>query len=194
MLADFALACTSLTHLGLQGCGIASESGGALRSILQVSSDSLTTLNLAGNDMGPAWAQGLGPSLAACSKIRTINLSHNGLGIEGIVHVMTAVRRSTTLTSLDLSFNGKPASASEDKSVIAAVMSLQHCTNLIELHLFGGLPWKSVTEAGTQRLVRCLAALTPPTENISPYIGPPKEISIQGNTSLVTAHGQIRGA
>jgi len=65
----------------------------------------VSTLDLAGNDIGPEGAQAVGSMLAENGTLKTLDLSYNSIGPQGVDAMAAAVQRNSSLTSLDLSYN-----------------------------------------------------------------------------------------
>jgi len=62
----------------------------------------LQSLNLAWNDLGPAGASSLAPSLMVLTGLQSLNLSGNDLGPDGMLSLAPSLTVLTELQNLDL--------------------------------------------------------------------------------------------
>ena len=69
---------------------------------LRSNDTTLTTLSLAGNNLGEVGAAAVAGALQRNTTLTTLNLGYNGLGDVGGAAVAGALERNTTLTTLDL--------------------------------------------------------------------------------------------
>jgi len=122
----------SLTRLDLGGNSIRNEGAISLAEVLLVNSSSLTSLNLARNDIGPAGAAALGLALCSNTALSSLMLNGNDIGDAGATALAEALHGNCALTSLNLSGNELSSAAA-----VALAAALRVNGTLKTLDLFG---------------------------------------------------------
>jgi hypothetical protein len=103
-----------------------------LFTVLQINA-TLTSLDLGGNHkIGVAGVTALASGLQTNTTLTSLNLEFNGIGTAGATALATALQTNTTLTSLDLGGNDIG-----DAGATALATALQTNTTLTELILYG---------------------------------------------------------
>jgi Ran GTPase-activating protein (RanGAP) involved in mRNA processing and transport len=87
---------TTLKHLNLSRCLI-TDAGATVLGESLLGNSSLITLHLAWNKIGAKGARALVAGLTDSPCLEAIDLSHNGLGDQGGVHMGELVRRTEVL-------------------------------------------------------------------------------------------------
>lgn len=99
------------------------------------------------NGVGPDAAQAIAASIAQCSKLHTLYISHNTLGLPGAAALGDALPHCHALTTLDLSGDFQ-----QPDQVAAVCDGLARCTRLAWLDMSSA--WGAM---------QCLAAVLPAT-------------------------------
>lgn len=119
---------------------------------------SLRQLGLSKNGIGDTGAARLATAIAQrSSQLVTVTLANNVIGEAGALALLKAVRRSGTLTSLDL--RGNPH-ALRGKMATPAAFKAELACNLVFLHAFGAEWPARATSAEGEPLAATLEAVT----------------------------------
>jgi len=94
----------TLTSLDLGGNQIGPAEAQALATALKTNI-TLKSLNLYDNKIGPAGALAIATALKTNTTLTSLNLGSNQIGTAGAIAIATALKANTTLTSLDLGNN-----------------------------------------------------------------------------------------
>jgi Ran GTPase-activating protein (RanGAP) involved in mRNA processing and transport len=95
---------TTLTLLGLSGCGLVAADAHELAGALE-RNRTLKTLNLGGNNIGSDGARYLAAALERNNSLTWLNLFSNNIGSDGARYLAAALERNVTLTTLYLYSN-----------------------------------------------------------------------------------------
>jgi len=115
------------------------------------SNTTLTSINLAGNEMSPEGAQVLAEALKSNTTLTSINLEDNAMGPEGAQALAEALKSNTTLTSIDLAQNGMGPGGAQ-----ALAEALKTNTTLTSINLYNN----QMGPKGVQALAEALKTNT----------------------------------
>eukprot|EP01090_Pellita_catalonica_P014711 TRINITY_DN3811_c0_g1_i1.p1 TRINITY_DN3811_c0_g1~~TRINITY_DN3811_c0_g1_i1.p1 ORF type:complete len:843 (+),score=125.86 TRINITY_DN3811_c0_g1_i1:43-2571(+) len=96
------------------------------------------SVNLSGNDIGPAGATTIGERLKSSSNIHTISFNETKLKSEGVSNLIEEIKECSSLTSLDIGNNVKNGEKGFSKGVDDLCEYLKSTNSLVSLSLRGG--------------------------------------------------------
>ena len=99
------LGSSSLTSVDLAGNNLGAEGGKAIAEAISASR-SMTSIHLKYNSLGVEGGKAIAKAVAASSSLKSIHLGNNDLGVEGGKAIAQAISKSKSLTSIDL-YNNK---------------------------------------------------------------------------------------
>ena len=137
--------------------------------------------NFSQSDLRAEDAARLAHRLRACPALRSLDVSHNGIGASGVASLAAALPMLASLTRLDLS-----ATCASDDGAIALVDALAAhatCPHLHELSLIGC----AVKDRGGAAFARLLASGTPPLTHLGLGYN-----QIRADAARALAHAAVR--
>ncbi|CAD2219246.1 hypothetical protein AGDE_12058 [Angomonas deanei] len=120
---------STLSQLSLEYCGIDSDGGPVVASIIK--SSNVRTLSLMGNTLGDKGIVAVGRAMAVSSQLESINLADNCFGekSEGVEGLCEGIEKCRTLTAINIDFNTlHPSSA---QALLAVVQNCVQLTSVV---------------------------------------------------------------
>ncbi|KAM7433100.1 hypothetical protein ABFA07_016615 [Porites harrisoni] len=185
-------ACLEVQQAQVRDPGVIDVAAAAVLAAVLEANTTLTTLDLHGNNIGPAGAESLATALEANTTLTNLNLFGNNIGPAGAESLATALKTNTTLTNLYLSVNDIGPAGAESLAT-----ALKTNTTLKTLYLHGS----NIGPAGAESLATALKTNTTLTNldlhgnNIGPAGAESLATALKTNTTLTNLdlHGNNIG-